>query len=145
MNDKSSSVSFNAENLQNARRLRREMTRQEKRLWYDFLKSYPVHFYRQRPIDRYIVDFYCPVAGLVIELDGEQHGEDEAVRYDGRRSEKLAELGLEVARFANGDVTGSFSGVCYAIHEKVKERLQRSGNLSSLDAIRAYEKDIDFT
>ena len=56
-----------------AQELRRNMTRQEKHLWYDFLRSYPIKFYRQRPIGNYIVDFYCSEAHLVIELDGNQH------------------------------------------------------------------------
>ena len=145
MNGKTPFSGYNGENLGNARRLRREMTKQEKHLWYDFLKPYPVHFYRQRPIDRYIADFYCSAAGIVVELDGEQHGEESAVRYDRRRTEKLAELGLEVLRFANGDVTKSFSGVCLTIHEKVKERLLRKGDDVSLEALRAYEEGIDFT
>ncbi len=59
--------------LPNARRLRHEMTRHERHLWYDFLKDYPAHIYKQRIIGNYIADFYCPSANLVIELDGNQH------------------------------------------------------------------------
>lgn len=58
------------------------MTRQEKHLWYDFLRSYPIKFYRQRPIGNYIVDFYCSEAHLVIELDGNQHYDPDAEKYD---------------------------------------------------------------
>jgi very-short-patch-repair endonuclease len=90
------------------------MTKQEKHLWYDFLKAYPVHFYQQRPIDRYIVDYYCSEAGIVIELDGDQHGEETAAKYDTQRSETLQKHGLEVLRFANHDVATAFE--CMHVH-----------------------------
>ena len=60
-----------------AKQLRRDMTKEERRLWYDFLRTYPAHVYRQRVIGHYIVDFYCAEAKLVIELDGSQHYEPE--------------------------------------------------------------------
>lgn len=66
-------TAYNSMHETQARELRRNMTRQEKHLWYDFLRSYPIKFYRQRPIGNYIVDFYCSEAHLVIELDGNQH------------------------------------------------------------------------
>ncbi len=72
----------NPELLKRARQLRRDMTPQERRLWYDFFKIYPVHIYRQKIIGNYIVDFYCASSKLVIELDGSQHYSDEALEYD---------------------------------------------------------------
>ena len=65
----------NPELTTNARALRKNMTKEEKHLWYDFLKTYPVRFLRQKVIDNYIVDFYCHSARLIIELDGSQHYE----------------------------------------------------------------------
>ena len=131
---------YNPGNLNKAKALRREMTKQEKHLWYDFLKTYPVHFYRQRPIDRYIVDFYCSEAGIVIELDGDQHGEEAAVQYDTIRSETLQKHGLEILRYANRDVTASFEGVCMSIHRAVKERLTQRGNEDELAVLTELER-----
>ena len=131
---------FNTRNLNKAKRLRREMTKQERHLWYDFLKDYPVHFYRQRPIDGYIVDFFCFDASLVIELDGEQHGEPEALEYDRIRTEQLKSYGLTVLRFANGDVDRGFEGVCLAIHETVKTQLKQKGRSAELAALELLER-----
>jgi very-short-patch-repair endonuclease len=75
--------------VRNARALRRNMTRQERRLWYDFLRSYPVKFTRQKILGRFIADFYCASARLVIELDGSQHYEDEGLRKDADRTALL--------------------------------------------------------
>ncbi len=108
--------------LKNARRLRREMTEQERRLWYTFLRSYPVKFYKQRIIGGYIVDFYCASAKLVIELDGSQHFEPEGMDCDRKRSEFLSSLGLEVLRFSNADINERFERVCEAIDYSIKIR-----------------------
>ena len=134
---------YNPANLSKAKHLRREMTKQERHLWYDFLKTYPVHFYRQRPIDRYIVDFYCSEAGIVIELDGDQHGEEAAVKNDTLRSETLQKHGLEVLRYANLDVMASFEGVCMSIHRAVKERLMQRRNETLLAALTELERKWD--
>ena len=106
-----------------SRDLRKNMTRQEKHLWYDFLRSYPVKIYRQRSIDRFIVDFYCSPARLVIEVDGGQHYTPEGLTYDAERTEILAGYGVEVLRFNNSEVDGNFSFVCQAIDQKIKERI----------------------
>ena len=71
-----------------ARQLRKTMTKEERKLWYDFLRAYPLHIYRQRTIGKYIADFYCPAASLVIELDGSQHCEPAAQSYDAARTER---------------------------------------------------------
>ena len=66
-----------------AKQLRKEMTKEERHLWYDFLRSYPVRFSRQKVLGKYIADFYCAEAKLVIELDGSQHYEDRPHRFSG--------------------------------------------------------------
>ena len=110
--------------LENARRLRREMTPHERKLWYLFLRKYPVKIYKQRIIGRYIVDFYCASAKLVIEVDGSQHYEPEKMRYDAERSEFLRKLGLEILRFSNRDIDRDFRGVCKQIDIAIPKRLQ---------------------
>ncbi len=107
-----------------ARSLRKAMTDQERRLWYCFLREYPVKFYRQRAIDRFIVDFYCSKARLVIELDGSQHYTAEGQQYDSLRTEVLERYDLEVLRFSNLDISDRFEGVCTFIDRRVKERMK---------------------
>ena len=114
----------NTNQLGNARRLRREMTPHERKLWYLFLRNYPVKLYKQRIIGRYIVDFYCASAKLVIELDGSQHYEPREKVHDAERSEFLKSLGLEVLRFSNRDVSQDFYGVCAQIDLTIQKRLQ---------------------
>lgn len=110
--------------LENARHLRREMTPHERKLWYLFLRKYPVKIYKQRIIGRFIVDFYCASAKLVIELDGSQHYESLGMAYDSERSAFLTALGLEVVRFSNRDVDKDFPGVCAKIDCIIQKRLQ---------------------
>lgn len=107
------------------RRLRREMTPQERHLWYDFLRTYPVKVYRQRSIGFYIVDFYCSRARLVIELDGSQHFTTEGQVYDNIRSEDLQQYGLEVLRLSNHDIDRSFTEVCTYIDQRIKGELAK--------------------
>ena len=109
--------------LENARRLRSEMTPHERKLWYLFLRKYPVKIYKQRIIGRFIVDFYCASAKLVIELDGSQHYEPQGMAYDSERSAFLTALGLEVLRFSNRDVDRNFRGVCTQIDITIQKRL----------------------
>ncbi len=134
---------YNNGNLDKARSLRKNMTAQEKRLWYDFLKAYPIRFYRQRPIDRYIPDFYSSTAKLAIELDGDQHGEDLAREYDRVRTERLQAFGLEVLRFANEEVDRSFESVCHLINKTVKHRLLILGDSEAVQKLEALEKTWD--
>ena len=110
--------------LENARRLRREMTPHERKLWYLFLRKYPVKVYKQRIIGRFIVDFYCAPARLVIELDGSQHYESQGLAYDAERSQFLIALGLEVLRFSNRDIDMDFRSVCEQIDFAIQKRLQ---------------------
>ena len=110
--------------LGNARRLRREMTPHERKLWYLFLRKYPVKIYKQRIIGSYIVDFYCASAKLVIEVDGSQHYEPQGAAHDSARSEFLESLGLEVLRFSNREIDREFRGVCEKIDLAVRARLK---------------------
>ena len=95
-----------------AQKLRREMTREERRLWYDFLKPMGIQAHRQKTNGFYIVDFYIPSSKLVIELDGTQHFETEGKQSDRARDGYLRELGLTVLRYANNEVNQNFRGVC---------------------------------
>ena len=99
------------------------MTKQEKRLWYDFLQHYPVKIYKQRIIDNFIADFYCHQAKLIIEIDGAQHYTPEGRSYDEARTEILERYGLSVIRFSNSDIDNKFEGVCYTIEQAIKARL----------------------
>ena len=110
---------------ENARALRKNMTREERHLWYDFLRSYPVRFLRQKVIDRYIADFYCHEAKIVIELDGSQHYEEQGLLQDRIRTERMEERGLTVIRIPNNAVWQNFSGVCEYIDTAVRESLCR--------------------
>mgnify|MGYP004668576035 FL=1 len=95
-----------------AKQLRSEMTKEERHLWYDFLRTYPVRFSRQKVLGRYIVDFYSAKAKLVIELDGSQHYGAEQVAKDAERTAFLNGYGLQVIRIPNHEVSENFEGVC---------------------------------
>ena len=101
--------------LERARELRRDMTLEEQALWYRFLRKHPLHWYRQRVIGEYIVDFYCRAASLVVELDGRQHEELDGRYADQVRDRKLGEEGLRVLRFPNHEVRYHLGRVCRAI------------------------------
>lgn len=109
--------------LETARKLRREMTPHERKLWYLFLRKYPVKIYKQRIIGSFIVDFYCASAKLVIEIDGSQHYEEQGIAYDAERTAYLESLGLKVIRYSNRDIDRNFSAVCEQIDLIIKERL----------------------
>lgn len=119
--------------LKHARELRKNMTRHEKHLWYDFLKNYPVKIYKQRIIGNYIADFYCHSAKLVIELDGSQHFEKCAVEYDKERTEFLNSLGIEVLRFPNSDIDKHFYEVCELVDNCIQGRCSYSSQLNSFN------------
>ena len=119
-----SPIKRNNDLLNIARILRRNMTRNEKRLWYDFLQHYPIKIYKQRIIDNFIADFYCHRARLVIELDGSQHYTTQGKMLDDARTEILEKYGLYVLRFSNKDIDEKFEGVCYMIDKTIKERVE---------------------
>ena len=108
-----------------AKELRKNMTKEERHLWYDFLKTYPVRFLRQKVLGRYIADFYCAKANVVIELDGSQHYEDEGLVNDKKRTEYLEQYGIKVIRISNLDVLENFEGVCMYIDNEVKQSLSQ--------------------
>ena len=116
---------YNGKLLNVAKNLRKNMTKQECRLWFDFLRDYPVRFYRQKIIGNYIVDFYCAKAKLVIELDGSQHFEDKVI-YDEKRTEYLEQYGLTVLRIPNNYANEHFEEMCEYIDSVVSSALANS-------------------
>ncbi len=116
----------------NAKTLRKNMTKEERHLWYDFLKKYPVRFLRQKVIDNYIVDFYCHSARLIIELDGSQHYEEKGLLKDKIRTERIEKRNLTVVGIPNNEVNRNFEGVCQYIDNAVKESLRQSSTDTSL-------------
>ena len=119
---------YNPSLRKKASSLRHEMTPHERRLWFCFLKAYPVRFRRQRTIGHYIVDFYCSDAGLVVELDGSQHYDDKGKEYDSERTAFLEQYGLQVIRFSDREINCSFEAVCEAIDLAVKKRLSEKAS-----------------
>ena len=114
----------NGELVSRARELRRDMTKEERRLWFDYLRTYPVRFSRQKVLGRYIADFYCAQTGLVLELDGSQHYEPEEQEKDAQRTAYLEKYSIHVVRIPNNEVTGNFRGVCEYIDSLVKQRME---------------------
>ena len=108
-----------------AKRLRKEMTKEERHLRYDFLRTYPVRFSRQKVLGKYIADFYSAEAKLVIELDGSQHYEDGNMEKDTERTTFLEGYGLTVIRIPNNEVSRNFRGVCEYIDSAVKQSLSQ--------------------
>ena len=108
-----------------AKRLRKEMTKEERHLWYDFLRTYPVRFSRQKVLGKYIADFYSAEAKLVIELDGSQHYEDGNLEKDAERTTFLEGYGLTVIRIPNNEVSRNFQGICAYIDAAVKQSLSQ--------------------
>ena len=108
-----------------AKQLRKEMTKEERHLWYDFLRTYPVRFSRQKVLGKYIADFYSAEAKLVIELDGSQHYETDEMEKDAERTSFLERYGLTVIRIPNNEVSRNFLGVCEHIDSAVKQSLSQ--------------------
>ena len=111
--------------VSNARNLRKNMTKEERHLWYDFLRSYPIKFLRQKILGKYIVDFYCAEAKLIVELDGSQHYETREMGYDTERTVYLEQYGIQVLRIPNNEVNQNFSGVCEYIDLAVRQSLSQ--------------------
>ena len=117
---------YRKENIPRAKELRKNMTPWERKLWYEFLRNYPLRFQRQKAIGDYIADFYCAKAGLVVELDGGGHYEALQAERDRERTRALEQMGLRVLRFCNLDVEQSFSQVCEWIDRAVQMSLPQS-------------------
>ena len=107
-----------------AKILRRNMTKQERHLWYDFLQQYPIKIYKQRIIENYVVDFYCHRARLVIELDGSQHYTEKGAYNDSKRTKELEKYGIYVLRIYNTQIDEQFEDVCNYIDDIIKERIE---------------------
>lgn len=107
-----------------AQELRKNMTPEERKLWYEYLNRYPIRFRRQITVGIYILDFYCAGAKLAIEIDGAQHYLPQGKQHDLYRTNYLNEQGIKVLRFTNRDVMENLQGVCTMIDKTVKERVQ---------------------
>ena len=112
----------NAKLSPNARTLRKNMTKEERHLWYDFLKTLPQTVHRQKILGQYIVDFYIASAQLVVELDGSQHYEAAGQIKDAQRDQYLQSIGCKVLRYSNADINQRFASVCEDIYNHLQER-----------------------
>ena len=106
---------YNPKLSSNAKALRKNMTKEERHLWYDFLKPLPFTVHRQKVLGPYIVDFYIASARLIIEIDGSQHYEPALMQKDSQRDAYFAQTGYHVVRYANSDITRNFGAVCQDI------------------------------
>ena len=108
-----------------AKHLRKNMTKEERHLWYDFLRNHPVRFSRQKILGKYIADFYSAEANLVIEIDGSQHYEDSVIMQDAERTAFIEAYGLKIIRIPNNEISKNFRGVCEYIDTEVKQSLSQ--------------------
>ena len=105
----------NSKLTDNAKKLRRNMTKEERHIWYDFLRNLPVTVNRQKVIGKYIVDFYIASSKVVIELDGSQHYEEKGIKSDAQRDAYLNNMGIRILRYSNLDINQRFESVCQDI------------------------------
>ena len=117
----------------NSQNLRKNATKEENLLWYNFLRKYPLQFRRQYVIGNFIVDFYCHKAKLAVELDGSQHYMPQEQEKDVLRTQYLQSLGIKVLRFSNLEVLQQFQGVCEAIDREAKNGFSRGEAVSEAD------------
>ena len=122
---------YNKANIPLAKELRKNMTPWERKLWYEFLRSYPVRFQRQKAIGNYIVDFYCAQAQLVIELDGGGHYHPDQMKADAERTAVLESNKLRILRICNTDIDRNFRGVCEFLDFEVKKSLPQSPTVTA--------------
>ena len=115
----------NAKIVPAAKMLRKNMTKEERHLWYDYLRTHPARFSRQKVLGRYIADFYSAQAKLVIELDGGGHYTEESKQHDDERTAFLEAYGLTVIRIPNNEVSSNFRGVCDYIDMMVEQSLSQ--------------------
>jgi len=115
-------IPYNKKNLSLAKELRKNMTPWERKLWFSFLKEYPIRFQRQKAIGNYIVDFYAASAKLCIELDGSGHYEKLQEEKDILRTKDLQQMGLFVLRISNREIDRNLAGVCERIDQIAVER-----------------------
>ena len=124
-------IEYNKANIPLAKTLRKNMTPWERKLWYNFLRNYPIRFQRQKSIGNYIADFYCAKARLVIELDGGGHYSVEQMKKDNVRTKEFENMNLTVLRICNLDIDRNFSGVCECVDLTVKKSLPQSATLTA--------------
>ena len=124
---------YNRELVYNAGKLRKEATKEERHLWYDFLRGYPKRFVRQKIIGKYILDFYCSEKKLAIEIDGSQHYDEKGRISDMDRTRDVNEYGISVLRFTNGEINHQFEAVCIYIDEFIKSTDNSIVNDSIID------------
>ena len=129
---------YNKSNISLAKPLRKHMTPWERKLWYEYLRYYPVRFGRQKCIGEYIVDFYCAKAQLAIELDGSGHYEPEQAAADEIRTQHLKALNVTVLRICNLDIDKNFTGVCEYIDMIVQKSLPQSATLTAPSSEGAF-------
>jgi len=122
---------YNPKLVERAKELRKNMTLAEKRLWHNYLRNFKFRVLKQRPIDNFIVDFYCHELKLVIEIDGDSHFTDEGKAYDLERTQVLEGYGLKVLRFTNDQVLNNFNGVCGEVAEMIPPSPLKKGGLTS--------------
>ena len=130
---------YNKANIPLAKSLRKNMTPWERKLWFEFLRKYPIRFQRQKAIGNFIADFYCAKARLIIELDGGGHYTDEQMEKDRVRTKELEGMNLTVLRFCNLDVDRNFSGVCEFIDLAVK-KISPSVSFADSSLVRGSRK-----
>ena len=111
----------NAKLVPIAKNNRKNMTPQERHLWYCYLSKHRFHWQRQRVISGFIVDFYCHAAKLVIEIDGKQHYTEQGIAYDMERTQVLQEYGLKVLRYTNQQLEDNFQEVCWDIERNLQQ------------------------
>jgi very-short-patch-repair endonuclease len=102
---------YNSTLIARAKELRKNMTPAERKIWYGYLRTFKFRVFRQRPIDHFIVDFYCPILKLVIEIDGESHFTEAGQEYDRARTQRLESYGLKIVRFTNHQILEDFESV----------------------------------
>ena len=130
---------YNKANIPLAKALRKNMTPWERKLWYDFLRNYPVRFQRQKAIGNYIADFYCAKARLVLELDGGGHYTAEQANKDDLRTKAFESMNLKVVRVCNLDIDRNFNGICEHIHLVVQQSLPQSASLTAPSSEGAFD------
>ena len=133
---------YNKQNIPLAKKLRKNMTPWERKLWYQYLSGYPVRFQRQKAIGNYIVDFYCAKARLIVELDGGGHYTIEQTEKDEIRTKELESMNLTVLRICNSDINRNFNGVCEYINLAVKKSLPQSAKLTAPSSEGAEDNPI---
>jgi very-short-patch-repair endonuclease len=112
LNNSDFHLPYNPKLISIAKQMRQNPTPAEKKLWQNYLRNFPVRVLRQRPIDNFIVDFYCAALKLVIEIDGDSHFTEQGKHSDRERTRILSGYGLTVIRFTNVEVLQNFEGVC---------------------------------